>query len=125
MTTAIAFLEKQIADSKEFVERIEKAKIKFSMVSHGHVVWNPVTGMPMAYQYKQLTGNKRQVTGGGSVGVMFADRFTKADAETIAADTLCGPDKVPAVAMFINDAIDLTIKSQNELIGQLESYQPK
>ena len=124
-TKAIAFLEKQINDSKEFVERIEKAKIKYSMVSHGYVVWNPVTGMPMSFDFKSLPGGRRQAIGGGSVGVLFAERYTKADAETLGANTLCGPDKVPAVAMFINDAIDLTIASQNKLIEQLESYRPE
>ena len=117
---AIKMLENIISETKEFIERIENAKIKHSLVSHGFVVWNPVAGMPMSFAFKDLPNGRKQATGGGVVGILFAERYTKADANTLAADTLCGPDKVPAVAMFINDAIDMTIASQNEHIANME-----
>lgn len=118
---AIKMLENTISETKAFVERIENAKIKYSLVSHGYVVWNPVAGMPLSYTFKDLGNGRKQATGGGVVGIMFAERYTKQDATALAADTLCGPDKVPAVAMFINDAIDLTISGQTELVKKLES----
>lgn len=119
---AIEFMKKTIEETKAFVERIENAKIKYSLVSHGYVVWNPVAGMPLSFTFKDLPNGRKQATGGGVVGILFAEHYTKADATALAADTLCGPDKVPAVAMFINDAIDLTIASQNEHIAKMESH---
>lgn len=118
---AIEHMKTTIAQVKDFIERIEKAKIKYSLVSHGYVVWNPVVGMPMSYEFKDLHNGKRQAIGGGVAGIMFVEYYSKEDATLLAEDTLCGPDKVPAVAMFINDAIDLTIDGQNEMIANLES----
>ena len=118
---AIEHMKNTIAQAKDFIERIENAKIKNSLVSHGYVVWNPVGGMPMKYEFKDLGNGKRQAISGGAVGIMFAERYTKEDATLLAEDTLCGPAKVPAVAMFINEAIDLTIDGQNEMIANLES----
>ena len=119
---AIEYMKNTIAQAKYFIERIEKAKIKNSLVSHGYVVWNPVVGMAMIFRFKNLPNGKRQAIGGGVAGIMFAEYYSKEDATALAEDTLCGPDKVPAVAMFINDAIDLTISGQNEMIANLESH---
>ena len=116
----IKMLENIISETKAFIERIENAKIKYSLVSHGFVVWNPVAGMPLSFTFKELPNGRKQATGGGVAGILFAEHYTKADATALATDTLCGPDKVPAVAMFINDAIDMTIESQNEHIANME-----
>ena len=117
---AVEFVKNSIAETMAFIERIENAKIKYSLVSHGFVVWNPVAGMPLSFTFKELPNGRKQATGGGVAGILFAERYTKADATALAADTLCGTDKVPAVAMFINDAIDMTIESQNEHIANME-----
>ena len=118
----IKMLENIISETKAFIERIENAKIKYSLVSHGFVVWNPVAGMPLSFTFKELPNGRKQATGGGVAGILFAEHYTKADATALAADTLCGPKKVPAVPMFINDAIDLTIAEQSELVATLETH---
>lgn len=119
---AIELIEGVIKEVKEFIERIENAKIKNSLVSHGFVVWNPVAKMAMTFKFKDVGNGRRQAIGGRLTGILFAEHYTKEDATVLAADTLCGPDNVPAVAMFINDAIDLTISESYVHIANMESH---
>jgi len=108
-------------DAAEFIAKCEARKIKNSIVSHGWVVWNPVAGMGMDYDFAPAVNGRREVLKGHVTGITFAPMFTREDAEGLAAVTLCGPDKVPAVAMFINDALDKAIANQKEVLEKISA----
>lgn len=117
-------LGKAIADAREFIGLIRKQKITQTIVSHGFIVWNPVAGMGMGFDFKAISGGRKEATNAYVTGVASAPRFTKADATILANNIGCGPERVPGIAMFINDAIDKTIESQEEFIRNMqEIYQ--
>ena len=112
--------QKLIEDSNAFILTCEKAKLKNTIVSHGWVVWNPVTGTGLDFAFQDLGNGRKRPVEVHNQGILRTTCFTKEDAVTLASDIKCGPDNVPAVAMFINDALELTIEIQKSCIDKIE-----
>lgn len=112
-----------ITQAEDVIEKCKKTRLTNTVVSHGFVVWNPVIECCLRYDLVAIEGTTKQTAVNPQMGLPYSvNWFTKRDAETVAADTKCGGDNVPAVAMFVNDAIDLTILKKLEFIAILKQY---
>ena len=110
-----------IAMSRAYMAQIETLRLVNILADQTWVVMSG-HGIPTIFDFTQLPDGRRQATGARSCSLMDAPCFTRKDAETLAELCIDGTGK-RSVAMFINDAIDMHLKQQQEAIDYMLAQQ--
>lgn len=108
-----------IEQFRTYIAQIETLRLRNMLVDQAWIVMSG-HGIPTTFDFTDLPDGRRKATAARSCSLMHAPQFTKHDAELLASTCVDGTG-APSVAMFINDAIDLHQKQQQDAIDYLET----
>lgn len=108
-----------IEQFRAYIAQIETLRLRNMLVDKAWIVIS-AHGFPTTFDFDDLPDGRRKATAARSCSLMDAPQFTKHDAESLASTCVDGTGAL-SVAMFINDAIDLHQRQQQDAINYLET----